>query len=100
MTYNNSSNPNFRLGGSQHSHSNISSRHGQRPPLSQFAPPQLPIMLFGGGSVSTTGSDYRHMPMGMPPMESLDQRWFVLMRALVSQAPSVLLGKSRVALFS
>ena len=38
--------------------------------------------------------------MGMPPMGSLGyQRWFVLMRALVSQPPSVLLGKSRVALF-
>ena len=39
------------------------------------------------------------MPMGMPPMVSLDQRWFVLMLALVSQPPSVLLGKYRVALF-
>ena len=37
--------------------------------------------------------------MVMPPMESLDQRWFVLMRALVSQPPSASLGKSRVALF-
>ena len=39
------------------------------------------------------------MPMGMPPMESLDQRWFVLMRALVSHPPSGSLGKDRVALF-
>ena len=39
------------------------------------------------------------MPMGLPPMESPDQRWFVLMRTLVSHPPSVSLGKSRVALF-
>ena len=99
MTYNNSSNPNLRLGGSQLSHSNISSHHGQQPPMSQFAPPQLPMMPFGGGPGSAGGSDYGHMPMGMPPMEFLDQRWFVLMRVLVSQPPSVLVGKSRAALF-
>ena len=68
MTYNNSSNPNLRLGGSQLSHSNISSHHGQQPPMSQFAPPQLPMMPFGGGPGSAGGSDYGHMPMGMPPM--------------------------------
>ena len=99
MTYKNSPNPNLRPLGSQHSHSNISSHRGQRLPLSQFSPPLLPIMPLCGGPGSATGSDYQYMSMGMPPMESPDHRWLILMRALFSQPSSVLLGKSRVALF-
>ena len=67
VTYNNSSNPNLRLGGSQQSHSNISHQnHMQQPSMSQFNAPQLPFMPFGGGPGSAAGSDYGHM-MTMPP---------------------------------
>ncbi|KAF8967535.1 chitin synthase [Flammula alnicola] len=65
ITHNNSSNPNLRLGGSQLSHSNISS-HGvhQQQTMSQFGAPQLPFMPFASGPGSVAGSDYA--PMGMP----------------------------------
>jgi len=52
LTYNNSSNPNLRLGGSQLSHSNMSQHQTLQPA------PQLPFMPFGGGSGSPAGSDY------------------------------------------
>ncbi|KAG6917556.1 hypothetical protein DXG01_002025 [Tephrocybe rancida] len=64
LTYNDNSNPNLRLGGSQQSHSNVS--HHQP---SQHGVPQLPFMPFGGGPGSVAGgSDYGGMPMGMPQM--------------------------------
>ena len=74
VTYNNSSNPNLRLGGggagSQQSHSNVSHQNHmqQQPPtMSQYGAPQLPFMPFGGGGPgSVAGSDYGHM-MTMPP---------------------------------
>lgn len=56
LTFNNSSNPNLRLGGSQLSHSNMS-QHQQAP--------QLPAMPFSGGPVSIAGSEYG-AGMGMP----------------------------------
>ena len=66
VTYNNSSNPNLRLGGSQLSHSNVSHAGGQ-PQMTSYGPPQLPVIPIGGGSA--TGSEYGHMPMAMiPPM--------------------------------
>ncbi|KAF5369698.1 hypothetical protein D9615_010145 [Tricholomella constricta] len=65
LTYNNNSNPNLRLGGSQLSHSNVS--HSQ-PMAPQFSAPQLPFMPFGGGPGSVAGSDYGQMPMAMPQM--------------------------------
>ncbi|PPQ66863.1 hypothetical protein CVT24_008571 [Panaeolus cyanescens] len=67
ITYNNSSNPNLRLGGSQLSHSNMSHHQAhQMPPMSQYGGPQLPFMPFGSGPGSVTGSDYGHMPMVTP----------------------------------
>jgi chitin synthase len=67
ITYNNSSNPNLRLGGSQQSHSNMSHQnHMQQPAMSQYGAPQIPFMPFGGGPGSAAGSDYGHM-MTMPP---------------------------------
>jgi chitin synthase len=77
VTYNNSSNPNLRLGGSQQSHSNLSHQapsihqHQQQPIMSQYGGmPQLPFMPFGGGPGSVAGSDYGHgqMQMGGMPM--------------------------------
>ncbi|PPQ77158.1 hypothetical protein CVT25_010786 [Psilocybe cyanescens] len=70
ITHNNSSNPNLRLGGSQLSHSNLSHHGGQQqqPPMSQYGVPQLPFMPFGTGPGSIAGSDYGHMPMGMPQL--------------------------------
>ncbi|GLB34323.1 putative TRAFAC class myosin-kinesin ATPase superfamily, myosin family protein [Lyophyllum shimeji] len=65
LTMNNSSNPNLRLGGSQHSHSNVS--HHQ-PMSTQFGAPQLPLMPFGSGPGSVAGSEYGGMPMMMPQM--------------------------------
>ncbi|KAF8165979.1 chitin synthase [Crassisporium funariophilum] len=73
ITYNNHSNPNLRLGGSQLSHSNMS-HHGvvqqQQQNMSQYGGlPTLPFMPFGGGPGSVNGSDYGHgMNMQMPPM--------------------------------
>lgn len=80
LTYNNSSNPNLRLGPkSQASHSNLSHQSGLAPAqqMSQYGggvPPQLPFMPFGaGGPPSAPGSDYGGgngtpmMPM-MPPL--------------------------------
>ncbi|KAJ3513631.1 hypothetical protein NLJ89_g2840 [Agrocybe chaxingu] len=65
ITYNNSSNPNLRLGGgSQQSHSNISHHTNQQQAMSQYGPPQLPFMPFPGGG-SDSGSIYGHMPMNM-----------------------------------
>src|ERR1700722_14072449 len=70
ITYNNSSNPNLRLGGSQLSHSNLSHQTLPRPvPLmSQYGAPQLPLTPFGGSFIG--GSDHGHahqLPIGMPP---------------------------------
>jgi chitin synthase len=56
LTFNNSSNPNLRLGGSQLSHSNMSQH--------QLAP-QLPFMPFSGGPGSAAGSDFGG-GIGMP----------------------------------
>ncbi|KAJ3570648.1 hypothetical protein NP233_g4269 [Leucocoprinus birnbaumii] len=76
LTYNNSSNPNLRLG-SQQSHSNISHRSGPVPPqqpMSQYGGgmPQVPFMPFGGPPSVGGGSDYggptaNNMPM-MPTL--------------------------------
>jgi chitin synthase len=67
ITYNNSSNPNLRLGGSRLSHSNVS--HAGAPQIPSYGPPQIPFMPLGGGPGSATGSDFGHMPMPMmPPM--------------------------------
>jgi len=63
LTYNNSSNPNLRLGGSQLSHSNISHIGAQPQMPSYGGPPQIPFMPLGGGPGSVTGSDYGQMPM-------------------------------------
>ncbi|RDB20078.1 Chitin synthase 8 [Hypsizygus marmoreus] len=62
LTFNNSSNPNLRVGGSQQSHSNLSAQH------TGYGAPQLPFMPFGGGPGSVAGgSDYGgQMPMMMP----------------------------------
>lgn len=74
VTYNNNSNPNLRLGGSQLSHSNLSHHSApQQPPMPQYgAAPQLPFMPFGGGPGSAAGSELGHelghMPMGVPQM--------------------------------
>ncbi|KAF8076925.1 glycosyltransferase family 2 protein [Lyophyllum atratum] len=65
LTFNNSSNPNLRLGGSQHSHSNVSHHQPMGP---QYGVPQLPFMPFGNGPGSAAGSDYGHMPMVMPQL--------------------------------
>lgn len=67
LTYNNSSNPNLRLGGSQLSHSNVSHHQAAS---SQYGAPQLPVMPFGGGPRSiAAGSDYGGgMSMGVPQM--------------------------------
>ncbi|KNZ77066.1 Chitin synthase 8 [Termitomyces sp. J132] len=67
LTYNNSSNPNLRLGGSQLSHSNVSHRQQGS---SQYGAPQLPVMPFGAGPGSVAGgSDYGGgMSMGVPQM--------------------------------
>ncbi|KAF8642787.1 hypothetical protein AX16_009420 [Volvariella volvacea WC 439] len=57
-----------RMGGSQLSHSNLSQHQMQTvaPPMSQFGPPQLPFMPFGGGPPSVTGSEFGQLPMAMP----------------------------------
>ncbi|KDR84455.1 hypothetical protein GALMADRAFT_237329 [Galerina marginata CBS 339.88] len=65
ITYNNSSNPNLRLGGSQQSHSNVSHQGPPMQTMSQFGLPPLPFMPFGSGPGSVAGSDYGHMPMAM-----------------------------------
>lgn len=65
LTYNNTSNPNLRLGGSQLSHSNLSH---QQATSQHSAAPQLPFMPFAGGPGSVAGSDYGQMPMMMPQM--------------------------------
>ena len=62
LTYNNSSNPNLRLGGSQLSHSNVS-HIGAQPQMPSYGPPQIPFMPLGGGPGSVTGSDFGHMAM-------------------------------------
>ena len=66
ITYNNSSNPNLRLGGSQLSHSNVS-HIGAQPQMPSYGAPQLPFIPIGGGPGSVTGSDYGQMPMAMMP---------------------------------
>jgi len=67
ITYNNSSNPNLRLGGSQLSHSNVS-HIGAQPQLPSYGASQLPFMPVGGGPGSVAGSDYGHLPpMAMIP---------------------------------
>ena len=66
ITYNNSSNPNLRLGGSQLSHSNVS-HIGTQPQMPSYGPPQMPFMPLGGGPGSATGSDYGHTQMAMIP---------------------------------
>jgi chitin synthase len=66
LMYNNSLNPNLRLGGSQLSHSNIS-HIGTQPQMPSYGPPQIPFMPLGGGPGSVTGSDYGQMPMSMIP---------------------------------
>jgi chitin synthase len=73
VTYNNSSNPNLRLGGSQLSHSNLSHQTLPQamPPMSQYGVPQLPLMPFAGGPGSQIGSDHGlgpQIPMAMAPM--------------------------------
>ncbi|KAL0950335.1 hypothetical protein HGRIS_010306 [Hohenbuehelia grisea] len=69
VTYNNNSNPNLRLAGSQLSHSNMSSHHGMVPQQTPFGSmPQLPLMPFGTGPGSVAGSDYGGQMNMMPPM--------------------------------
>ncbi|PPQ74695.1 hypothetical protein CVT26_007605 [Gymnopilus dilepis] len=67
---NNNSTSNLRLGGSQHSHSNVSHHGPPQMPMSQFGLPQIPLLPFGTGPGSVAGgSDYGHMPMAaMAPM--------------------------------
>ncbi|KAF8868757.1 chitin synthase [Gymnopilus junonius] len=61
---NNNSTSNFRTGGSQQSHSNISHQGPPQMPFSQYGLPQIPLMPFGSGPGSVAGgSDYGHMPM-------------------------------------
>jgi len=68
ITYNNSSNPNLRLGGSQHSHSNISHIGAQTQQMASYgSAPRIPFMPVGGGPGSVTGSDHGHLPMTMIP---------------------------------
>ena len=69
ITYNNSSNPNLRLGGSQLSHSNVSHIAAQPQQMASYGPPQIPFMPLGGGPGSAAGSDYGHghMPVPMIP---------------------------------
>lgn len=64
ITYNNSSNPNLRIGGSQLSHSNVS-HIGAQPQMPSYGAPQLPFI--GGGPGSVTGSEFGQMPMTMMP---------------------------------
>ncbi|KAF5334215.1 hypothetical protein D9611_014324 [Ephemerocybe angulata] len=62
VTYNNNSNPNLRLGGSQLSHSNYSHPQLPMPVTGGFGAPQLPFMPFPGGPGSAAGSEYGGMP--------------------------------------
>ena len=83
ITYNNSSNPNLRLGGSQLSHSNVS-HVGAQPQLPSYGAPQLPRIPLGGGPGSVVGSDYGHMP----PMAMMPQLGYQNTGSIYGMVPS------------
>ncbi|KAF8483043.1 chitin synthase-domain-containing protein [Gautieria morchelliformis] len=74
VTFNNSSNPNLRLGPNQPSNVSMSQYGGAPPalPQQQFGTPQMPFLPMGAGPGSVHGSEYGGVPqMGFPNTASM-----------------------------